>query len=91
METQLDEINSVRERLEDGELRLKKELQEVKLELTQTAETRDQLRADKEQLERELASKTELVKSQEEVHVRVHCTYMVVLIHVCTLFYFART
>ena len=69
MESQLDEINSVRELLQDSEVNLKKELQEVKMELGQLRESREQLMADKESLQNELATKNELVKTHEEVNV----------------------
>ena len=69
MESQLDEINSIRELLQDSEVNLKKELQEVKMELGQLRESREQLMADKESLQNELATKNELVKTHEEVNV----------------------
>lgn len=67
IETNLDEINSVREQLQDSELRSKKELQEVKIELSQSTELRNQLRDYKEKLEKELTFKNELVKTMKEV------------------------
>ena len=61
----------MREKLQDNEVNLKKELQEVKLELGQVSESRDQLVPDKENLQKELTSKNALVKKQEEV-----CTFI---------------
>jgi hypothetical protein len=42
-------------------------LQEAKLELNQARETRDWLKADKKRLEKELSTKNEWIKTQEEV------------------------
>ena len=40
----------------------------MKLELGQVRESRDQLKSNREKLQKELASKNQLVKTQEEVY-----------------------
>ena len=78
VETQLDEINSVREKLQDSEVNLKKELHDVKSELSQVRDERDRLRSDRERIEKELAVKSEQITKQEKVGMYT-CMYMYVL------------
>ena len=67
MESQLDEINSVRAKLQDSEVNLKKELHDARSELTQVRDSRDQLKNDRERIDEELALKNKQIKTQEEV------------------------